>query len=227
MKKLIHLWCLLCLTISLAAQDIPDATKTYSVSVKITKGLLTKQLITRKDTDRTFYQKTYYDSPAYTLKLTDAKGNLLFENNYGGSRESIDWGKSQKFTTSDAAYQVWREMREKVWKELELTSIDLTKMKADVMTFFNDLNVTEKADFVAIQQPTPKKTDPKPQKPNEQNQATVSTEKQLTTEKPNPTHQKPIGQKPTTVIAKKKTTPPSEKTRTNNLLIKLVGSGIY
>ncbi len=246
MKKLIHLWCLLCLVVSLSAQN---SAKTYTVSVRklttsienvliepipefnipgyqnvasngryqlnieFTKGLITQQLITRKDVDKTFYQKVYYDSPAYTLKITDLKGNLLFENNYGGIRENSDWGKSQKFANSDAAYQVWRTMREKVWKELELKSIDLAKMRADVMTFFDGLTST-------------KKTDSKTPKPNEQKQLTVIAKKKTTSKKADSNSPKPNEQKQSTVITKKKTTP-SVKTRTDELLIKLVGSGVY
>lgn len=198
----------------------------YQLNIEFTKGLITKQLITRKEADRTFYHKPYYDSPAYTLTITDLAGNLLFENNYGGSRASIDWGKSQKFTSSDAAYQVWREAREEVWKKLELKSINLTKLKADIITFFDSLKPpTEKIDIIDTPSPTPQVTESKTPRLDEQKKAKVLAKKK---EAPEKTDTKPLessAHKQAAIPTKKKT-PPSEKIEADNLLIKLVGSVI-
>lgn len=198
----------------------------YQLNIEFTKGLMTKQLITRKETNRTFYHKPYYDSPAYTLTITDLAGKLLFENNYGGSRASIDWGKSQKFTSSDAAYQVWREEREEVWKALELKSVDLTKLTTDVITFFDSLKPPiEKIDLADTSSPIPQLSDIETPKPDEQKKAKVLAKKKTTPEKTDTPPLESSTHQQAAIPTKKKTTP-SEKIEADNLLIKLVGSVI-
>lgn len=120
----------------------------YQLNIEFTQELVTKQLITRKDASGAFYNKLFYVSPAYNLKITDLEGNLVFISDYGSTKESMDWGKSQKFTDSDATYKAWRTARDKVWKDLELKAIDWTKMKADMLTFFNGLGLTN--EIVAV-----------------------------------------------------------------------------